>query len=175
MDCFGENEGVPVVVVVVVVSVMLITVLMIERRCHLHMIHDVLYPHLTVTENLVFTTLLSLPESLTKQQKVEQAEAVINQLGLTTYEPTSGLVLLLSEGNPLFFGNGSEIMDYFKSIGFSPSVAMNPVDFLLDLANGISSDESSQNAETEHDLGATINDFAQKRSKRKETQIFYSS
>ncbi|GJV78433.1 hypothetical protein Tco_1510017 [Tanacetum coccineum] len=97
-----------------------------------------------VTENLVFTALLSLPESLTKQQKVEQAEAVINQLGLTTYEPTSGLVLLLSEGNPLFFGNGSEIMDYFQSIGFSPSVAMNPVDFLLDLANGISSDESSQ-------------------------------
>ncbi|GKC98312.1 hypothetical protein Tco_1168587 [Tanacetum coccineum] len=45
-----------------------------------------------VTENLVFTALLSLPESLTKQQKVEQAEAVINQLGLTTYEPTSGLV-----------------------------------------------------------------------------------
>nr|GEV52047.1 ABC transporter G family member 9-like [Tanacetum cinerariifolium] len=53
-------------------------------------------------------------------------------------------VLLISEGNPLFFGNRSEIMDYFQSIGFSPSVAMNPVDFLLDLANGISSDESSQ-------------------------------
>ncbi|GJS44224.1 hypothetical protein Tco_0569267 [Tanacetum coccineum] len=53
-------------------------------------------------------------------------------------------VLLLSEGNPLFFGNGSEIMDYFQSIGFSPSVAINPMDFLLDLANGILSYESSQ-------------------------------
>ncbi|GKB78451.1 ABC transporter G family member 9-like protein, partial [Tanacetum coccineum] len=181
---------------------------------------DVLYPHLTVTETLVFTALLRLPKSLTKQQKVEQAEAVINQLGLTRCktsiigdalvrgisggerkrvsigqemlinpsllfldEPTSGLdsttaqrivstlweltrggrtivmtihqpssklfylfhkVLLLSEGNPLFFGNGSEIMDYFQSIGFSPSAAMNPADFLLDLANGISSGESSQ-------------------------------
>ncbi|PWA60640.1 ABC-2 type transporter family protein [Artemisia annua] len=181
---------------------------------------DVLYPHLTVTETLVFTALLRLPNSLTIQQKVEQAEAVINQLGLTRCktsiigdalvrgvsggerkrvsigqemlinpsllfldEPTSGLdsttaqtivstlseltrggrtivmtihqpsstlfylfhkVLLLSDGNPLFFGNRSEIMDYFQSIGFTPSVAMNPADFLLDLANGIVSDNSSQ-------------------------------
>ncbi|GJU23941.1 hypothetical protein Tco_1157283 [Tanacetum coccineum] len=38
----------------------------------------------------------------------------------------------------------NSVDDREKSIGFSPSVAMNPVDFLLDLANGISSDESSQ-------------------------------
>ncbi|CAH1429045.1 unnamed protein product [Lactuca virosa] len=181
---------------------------------------DVLYPHLTVTETLVFTALLRLPRSLTSQEKVMHAESVINQLGLTRCktsiiggpllrgvsggerkrvsigqemlinpsllfldEPTSGLdsttaqrivstlwdlarggrtvvmtihqpssrlfymfhkVLLLSEGNPLFFGKGSEVMDYFNHIGFSPSVAMNPSDFLLDLANGISSDDSSQ-------------------------------
>ncbi|KAI3512757.1 hypothetical protein L1887_20076 [Cichorium endivia] len=181
---------------------------------------DVLYPHLTVTETLVFTALLRLPSSLTSQEKVAHAESVINQLGLTRCktsiiggpllrgvsggerkrvsigqemlinpsllfldEPTSGLdsttaqrivstlwdlarggrtvvmtihqpssrlfymfhkVLLLSEGNPLFFGKGSEVMDYFNRIGFSPSVAMNPSDFLLDLANGISSDDSSQ-------------------------------
>ncbi|KAI3737477.1 hypothetical protein L2E82_27481 [Cichorium intybus] len=181
---------------------------------------DVLYPHLTVTETLVFTALLRLPSSLTSQEKVAHAESVINQLGLTRCktsiiggpllrgvsggerkrvsigqemlinpsllfldEPTSGLdsttaqrivstlwdlarggrtvvmtihqpssrlfymfhkVLLLSEGNPLFFGKGSEVMDYFNRIEFSPSVAMNPSDFLLDLANGISSDDSSQ-------------------------------
>ncbi|XP_023735837.3 ABC transporter G family member 9 [Lactuca sativa] len=181
---------------------------------------DVLYPHLTVTETLVFTALLRLPRSLTSQEKAMHAESVINQLGLTRCkssiiggpllrgvsggerkrvsigqemlinpsllfldEPTSGLdsttaqrivstlwdlarggrtvvmtihqpssrlfymfhkVLLLSEGNPLFFGKGSEVMDYFNRIGFSPSVAMNPSDFLLDLANGISSDDSSQ-------------------------------
>lgn len=174
---------------------------------------DVLYPHLTVTETLVFTALLRLPRSLTSQEKVMHAESVINQLGLTRCkssiiggpllrgvsggerkrvsigqemlinpsllfldEPTSGLdsttaqrivstlwdlarggrtvvmtihqpssrlfymfhkVLLLSEGNPLFFGKGSEVMDYFNRIGFSPSVAMNPSDFLLDLANGM--------------------------------------
>ncbi|KAK1407086.1 hypothetical protein QVD17_38697 [Tagetes erecta] len=180
---------------------------------------DVLYPHLTVTETLVFTALLRLPNSLTTQQKITLAEDVINQLGLTRCkgsivggptlrgvsggerkrvsigqemlinpsllfldEPTSGLdsttaqrivstlwelargertivmtihqpssrlfymfhkVLLLSEGNTLYFGKGSEVMSYFNSIGFSPSVAMNPSDFLLDLANGISSDDSS--------------------------------
>lgn len=173
---------------------------------------DVLYPHLTVTETLVFTALLRLPKDFTSQEKVMHAEAVINQLRLTRCkniiiggpnlrgvsggerkrvsigqemlinpsllfldEPTSGLdsttaqrivstltelarggrtivmtihqpssklfytfhkVLLLSEGNSLFFGKGSEVMSYFDSIGFSPSVAMNPSDFLLDLANG---------------------------------------
>ncbi|XP_022041374.2 ABC transporter G family member 9, partial [Helianthus annuus] len=180
---------------------------------------DILYPHLTVTETLVFTSLLRLPNNFTSQEKVLQAEAVINQLGLTRCkniiiggpnlrgisggerkrvsigqemlinpsllfldEPTSGLdsttaqrivstlwelarggrtlvmtihqpsskifymfhkVLLLSEGNPLFFGKGSEVMDYFESIGFSPLVPMNPSDFLLDIANGISSEDSS--------------------------------
>ncbi|XP_076939687.1 ABC transporter G family member 9-like [Bidens hawaiensis] len=180
---------------------------------------DVLYPHLTVTETLVFTSLLRLPKNLTSQEKISHAEAVITQLRLTRCkniiiggphlrgisggerkrvsigqemlinpsllfldEPTSGLdsttaqrivstiwelarggrtivmtihqpsskifymfhkVLLLSEGNSLFFGKGSEVMNYFESIGFSPSVAMNPSDFLLDLANGISSEDSS--------------------------------
>ncbi|CAN0890189.1 ABC transporter G family member 14 [Linum grandiflorum] len=44
---------------------------------------DVLYPHLTVTETLVYTALLRLPNSLTRQEKVDQAEDVISQLGLT--------------------------------------------------------------------------------------------
>ncbi|MBA0776844.1 hypothetical protein Gotri_011786, partial [Gossypium trilobum] len=174
---------------------------------------DVLYPHLTVTETLIFTALLRLPNSFTKQDKIMHAEAVIDQLGLTKCknsiigepflrgvsggerkrvsigqemlinpsllfldEPTSGLdsttaqrivstlldlteggrtvvltihqpssrifymfhkVLLLCDGNPLYFGQGSATMDYFSSIGYVPSVAMNPSDFLLDLANGI--------------------------------------
>ncbi|KAJ4982004.1 hypothetical protein NE237_032841 [Protea cynaroides] len=181
---------------------------------------DVLYPHLTVTETLVFTALLRLPNSLTKEEKVMHAEEVITQLGLTRCknsiiggpfmrgisggerkrvsigqemlinpsllfldEPTSGLdsttaqrivstlwelaeggrtvvmtihqpssrlfymfhkVLLLSDGNPLYFGKGAGAMDYFSSIGYTPSVAMNPSDFLLDLANGVSSDENEE-------------------------------
>ncbi|GMI63659.1 ATP-binding cassette G9 [Hibiscus trionum] len=181
---------------------------------------DVLYPHLTVTETLVFTALLRLPNSFTKQDKIMHAEAVINQLGLAkcknsiigdTFlrgvsggerkrvsigqemlinpsllfldEPTSGLdsttaqrivstlldlaeggrtivltihqpssrlfymfhkILLLCEGNPLYFGQGSAAMDYFSSIGYAPSVAMNPSDFLLDLANGDAPTESTK-------------------------------
>lgn len=174
---------------------------------------DVLYPHLTVTETLVFTALLRLPNTLSKTEKTAHAEAVISQLGLSRCknsiiggpflrgisggerkrvsigqemlinpslllldEPTSGLdsttaqrivstlwelanvgrtvvitihqpssrifymfhkVLLLSEGNPLYFGKGELAMEYFSSVGYAPSVAMNPSDFLLDLANGM--------------------------------------
>ncbi|KAK4420657.1 ABC transporter G family member 9 [Sesamum alatum] len=44
---------------------------------------DVLYPHLTVTETLVYTALLRLPRTLTKAEKAQHAEAVIEQLGLS--------------------------------------------------------------------------------------------
>ncbi|PKI37609.1 hypothetical protein CRG98_041902 [Punica granatum] len=158
---------------------------------------DVLYPHLTVTETLVFTALLRLPNTFTKEDKRMHAQAVIAQLGLTSCkdsiigdslvrgvsggerkrvsigqemlinpsllfldEPTSGLdsttaqrivstlwelanggrtvvmtihqpssrlfymfhkVLLLSEGNPLYFGEGARVMEYFSNVGYSPS------------------------------------------------------
>ncbi|GKV42495.1 hypothetical protein SLEP1_g49891 [Rubroshorea leprosula] len=66
---------------------------------------------------------------------------------MTIHQPSSRLfymfhkVLLLSEGNPLYFGEALSTMDYFHGIGYSPSVPMNPSDFLLDLANGVSSHE----------------------------------
>ncbi|KAK9092666.1 hypothetical protein Syun_027577 [Stephania yunnanensis] len=181
---------------------------------------DVLYPHLTVEETLVFTALLRLPNRLSKDMKVMQAKAVMNQLGLTKCkntiiggiftrgisggerkrvsigqellinpslllldEPTSGLdsttaerivgtvsdlarggrtlvmtihqpssrlfymfhkVLLLSDGSPLYFGKGTNAIEYFSSIGYSPSVSMNPSDFILDLANGVSDHSDDQ-------------------------------
>ncbi|KAI3917279.1 hypothetical protein MKX01_000056 [Papaver californicum] len=174
---------------------------------------DVLYPHLTVKETLVFCSLLRLPNSLSKKEKTIVAESVISELGLGKCEntiignsfirgvsggerkrvsighemlinpslllldePTSGLdstaahrlvltlgslaskgktiitsmhqpssriyqmfhsVLVLCEGRCIYFGKGSNAMDYFTSIGFSPSFQMNPADFLLDLANGV--------------------------------------
>ncbi|XP_068657017.1 ABC transporter G family member 9-like [Aristolochia californica] len=179
---------------------------------------DDLYPHLTVTETLVYTARLRLPRKISKEEKVGLAMAVISLLGLTHCkdsiiggglvrgisggerkrvsigqemlinpsllfldEPTSGLdsttaqkivstleelaaggrtiimtihqpssrifymfhkVLLLSDGYPIYFGKGSDTMDYFEGVGQSPGVPMNPADFLLDLANGISSVES---------------------------------
>ncbi|GAA0161858.1 ATP-binding cassette [Lithospermum erythrorhizon] len=185
---------------------------------------DILYPHLTVTETLVYTALLRLPNSIPKQEKIEHARAVMTKLGLTRCkdniighsmlrgisggerkrvsigqemlvnpsllfldEPTSGLdsttaqrivstlwelvnggrtivmtihqpssrlfymfhkVLLLSEGHPLYFGKGNEVMGYFESVGYTPQLAMNPSDFLLDLANGISTDESQDDVST---------------------------
>ncbi|CDP08055.1 unnamed protein product [Coffea canephora] len=178
---------------------------------------DILYPHLTVNETLVFTALLRLPNSLTKEENVMLAEAVITQLGLTECknsiigsrlvrgvsggeckrvsigqemlinpslllldEPTSGLdstnaqkivstlgelanggrtivmtihqpssrlfylfhkVLVLSEGNPIYYGKSVDAMDYFSDVGFIPKVSVNPVDFLLDLANDDSQDD----------------------------------
>ncbi|XP_042040555.1 ABC transporter G family member 9-like isoform X1 [Salvia splendens] len=184
---------------------------------------DVLYPNLTVAETLVYTALLRLPRTLTKAEKVNHAEAVIAQLGLTRCrnsiiggaflrgvsggerkrvsigqemlinpsllfldEPTSGLdsttaqkivstlwelangastvvmtihqpssrlfymfhkVLLMSEGNPLYFGKGAHVLAYFSSVGFSPSVAMNPADFLLDLANGVATADTNEDEE----------------------------
>ncbi|KAJ4760951.1 ABC transporter G family member 2 [Rhynchospora pubera] len=179
---------------------------------------DVLYPHLTVTETLLYTALLRLPGSIPRKEKAAIAEAVMTELGLLTCrdsiignsetrgvsggerkrvsigqellvnpsslfldEPTSGLdsttaerivstllnltnggrsvvmsihqpsshifymfhkVLLLSDGHPLYFGKGSSAMDYFASVGYEPSVLMNPCDFLLNIANGVSTDRT---------------------------------
>ncbi|XP_054824323.1 ABC transporter G family member 21-like isoform X2 [Prosopis cineraria] len=44
---------------------------------------DVLYPHLTVLETLTFAALLRLPKSLTRKEKMEQAETIMAELGLT--------------------------------------------------------------------------------------------
>ncbi|KAK9950594.1 hypothetical protein M0R45_006078 [Rubus argutus] len=70
---------------------------------------------------------------------------------MTIHQPSSRLfymfqkVMLLSEGNALYFGKVSDVMPYFSGIGYIPRVAMNPADFLLDLANGLTPDESSEN------------------------------
>ncbi|XP_059446029.1 ABC transporter G family member 21 [Corylus avellana] len=44
---------------------------------------DVLYPHLTVLETLTYAALLRLPKELSRQEKVELAEMVVVDLGLT--------------------------------------------------------------------------------------------
>lgn len=63
---------------------------------------------------------------------------------MTIHQPASSLfymfnkiLLLSSDGSSLYFGKGEDVMNYFASIGYVPSLAMNPADFLLDLANGL--------------------------------------
>ncbi|XP_058103740.1 ABC transporter G family member 14 [Magnolia sinica] len=187
-----------------------------KRRIGFVAQHDVLYPHLTVAETLVFAALLRLPNTLTHADKVEHVEHVIAELGLGRCrnsmiggplfrgisggekkrvsigqemlinpslllldEPTSGLdsttaqrilstvkrlasggrtvvttihqpssrlyhmfdkLILLSQGCPIYYGQASNALDYFSSIGFSTSVTINPADLLLDLAHGIAPD-----------------------------------
>ncbi|KAI3895423.1 hypothetical protein MKW92_021180 [Papaver armeniacum] len=189
---------------------------------------DHFHAHLTVTETLTCTALLRLPNTLTEEEKVMHAEAVIKQLGLTKCknnimggpglrgvsggerkrvsigqemlinpsllfldEPTSGLdstsaqqvvsalcnfaneertvlmsihqpssrifymfhkILLLSDGNTVYFGKGDAAMDYFASIDYSPSVAMNPAEFLLDLANGVHIDDQKSGMPMKQEL-----------------------
>ncbi|KAL8162760.1 hypothetical protein V2J09_014249 [Rumex salicifolius] len=64
------------------------------------------------------------------------------------HQPSSRLfckfdkLILLGKGSSLYFGKASEAMLYFNSIGCSPLIAMNPAEFLIDLANGNINDKS---------------------------------
>ncbi|MCL7022366.1 hypothetical protein MKW94_001324 [Papaver nudicaule] len=84
--------------------------------------NDVLYPHLTVAETLVFTSLLRLPDSLTKEEKVEHAEHVINELSLNRCR--NSMI-----GGPLFRGiSGGEK----KRVSIGQEMLINPSLLLLD-------------------------------------------
>ncbi|XP_057814737.2 ABC transporter G family member 22 [Cryptomeria japonica] len=54
----------------------------LKRRIGFVTQDDVLYPHLTVSETLMYAALLMLPKDLTKQQKIERVEQVIQDLRL---------------------------------------------------------------------------------------------
>nr|ABR17189.1 unknown [Picea sitchensis] len=84
----------------------------------------------------------------------------------TIHQPSSRLfhkfdkLILLGEGHSIYFGKASDAMEYFSSVGFSPFLAMNPADFLLDLANGNIHDisvpaelENTSHAEAEDNHG----------------------
>ncbi|KAI3447383.1 hypothetical protein Pfo_004048 [Paulownia fortunei] len=88
------------------------------------------------TSGLDSTTALRIVETL--HDIAEAGKTVIT----TIHQPSSRLFLkfdkliLLGKGSLLYFGKASEIMVYFSSIGCSPLIAMNPAEFMLDLANG---------------------------------------
>ncbi|PWA99575.1 ABC-2 type transporter family protein [Artemisia annua] len=88
------------------------------------------------TSGLDSTTALRIIELLTDIAETEKTVVT------TIHQPSSRLfhkfdkLILLGKGSLLYFGKASEAMDYFSSIGCSPLIAMNPAEFLLDLANG---------------------------------------
>lgn len=83
---------------------------------------DILYPHLTVLETLTYAALLRLPKKLNKQEKMEQADLVIMELGLTRCR--NSLV-----GGPLLRGvSGGER----KRVSIGQEMLVNPSLLLLD-------------------------------------------
>lgn len=64
----------------------------------------------------------------------------------TIHQPSSRMfpmfdkLILLSEGHPLYFGLAKDALDYFATQQFIPLLPMNPADFLIDLATGLTSD-----------------------------------
>lgn len=60
----------------------------------------------------------------------------------TIHQPSSRMfhmfdkLLLISEGYAVYHGKARESIQYFSSLRFVPEIAMNPAEFLLDLATG---------------------------------------
>lgn len=94
----------------------------IKRRTGFVAQDDILYPHLTVFETLLFTALLRLPRSLTRDDKVQHVEHVIGELGLSRCR--SSMI-----GGPLFRGiSGGEK----KRVSIGQEMLINPSLLLLD-------------------------------------------
>ncbi|KAK1274141.1 ABC transporter G family member 26 [Acorus gramineus] len=61
---------------------------------------------------------------------------------MTIHQPSSRMfhmfdkLLLIAEGHPLYHGKARDCLAYFSSLGFVAEIAMNPAEFLLDLATG---------------------------------------
>ncbi|CAI0410170.1 unnamed protein product [Linum tenue] len=94
----------------------------IKRRTGFVAQDDVLYPHLTVNETLMFTALLRLPKTLTWEEKAQHVEQVIIELGLTRCR--NSMI-----GGPLFRGiSGGEK----KRVSIGQEMLINPSLLLLD-------------------------------------------
>ncbi|KAK8487023.1 hypothetical protein V6N13_096637 [Hibiscus sabdariffa] len=94
----------------------------VKRRIGFVAQDDVLYPHLTVLETLTYAALLKLPKKLTAQEKIEQAELIIVELGLARCR--NNVV-----GGPLLRGvSGGER----KRVSVGLEMLVNPSLLLLD-------------------------------------------
>ncbi|KAJ7973927.1 ABC transporter G family member 25 [Quillaja saponaria] len=107
---------------------------------------DVLYPHLTVRETLIFCSLLRLPKSLSKSEKISLAESVISELGLSKCENTI-------IGNSYIRGvSGGER----KRVSIAHEMLINPSLLILDEPT------SGLDSTAAHRLVTTLGSLAQK-------------
>eukprot|EP00257_Ricinus_communis_P028358 XP_025015772.1 ABC transporter G family member 25 [Ricinus communis] len=107
---------------------------------------DILYPHLTVRETLIFCSLLRLPKSLLKKEKISLAESVISELGLTKCENTI-------VGNSFIRGvSGGER----KRVSIGHEMLINPSLLILDEPT------SGLDSTAAHRLVLTLESLAQK-------------
>ncbi|XP_031377217.1 ABC transporter G family member 14 [Punica granatum] len=94
----------------------------VKRRTGFVTQDDVLYPHLTVLETLLFTALLRLPNSLNRDEKLRHVEGIISELGLGRCQ--NSMI-----GGPLFRGiSGGEK----KRVSIGQEMIINPSLLLLD-------------------------------------------
>ncbi|XP_040383104.1 ABC transporter G family member 14-like [Oryza brachyantha] len=63
---------------------------------------------------------------------------------VTIHQPSSRLyhmfdkvLLLSSDGCPIYYGRAADALSYFASVGFASPLSLNPADLMLDLANGL--------------------------------------
>ncbi|WOL12910.1 ABC transporter G family member 25-like isoform X1 [Canna indica] len=107
---------------------------------------DVLYPHLTVRETLVFCAMLRLPRTVAREEKVAAAEAVMTELGLCKCADTV-------VGGPFVRGiSGGER----KRVSIGHEMLVNPSLLLLDEpTSGLDSTAASR-------LVATLGGLARK-------------
>lgn len=107
---------------------------------------DILYPHLTVRETLIFCSLLRLPKTLSKKEKTSVVESVINELGLKKCENTI-------IGNSFIRGvSGGER----KRVSIAHEMLINPSLLILDEPT------SGLDSTAAHKLLLTLGSLAQK-------------
>ncbi|XP_041020110.1 ABC transporter G family member 25 [Juglans microcarpa x Juglans regia] len=107
---------------------------------------DVLYPHLTVRETLIFCSLLRLPKTLSKKERISIAESVIAELGLVKCENTI-------IGNSFIRGiSGGER----KRVSIANEMLINPSLLILDEPT------SGLDSTGAHRLVSTLGSLAQK-------------
>ncbi|KAL8250774.1 hypothetical protein R6Q59_034467 [Mikania micrantha] len=120
---------------------------------------DVLYPHLTVRETLIFCALLRLPKSLSRREKTAVADSVIAELGLTKCQNTI-------IGNTFIRGvSGGER----KRVSIAHEMLVNPSLLILDEPT------SGLDSTAAHRLVSTLGGLAHQKGKTVVTSVHQPS